>query len=280
MTAEQSFAHDPRAIVKSIYDEAKLFWSLAMLAKLGAAIMGVAFVLVGTKSTSAPWALAAVAVLSEAAQWRSDVLKGRAEQLKRKIEFYDGLGWPMSAADLSDYLAKVSSRRRKSIEQSVRENYFASGKDKGIERALENLQESAWWSKHLASTMGAAVGVGVGVLIAASVLSLAVAIASAKEVAGLQALSRVVCAVLSLIVSLGAVKLLSGYLGFARRSEQVEEATKVLMGKTGGASETDAVKLTHDYQIARAASPMIPDLLWKLRRDALNALWDQYRRGA
>lgn len=280
MQVEQSFAHDPRAIAKSIYDEAKLWWSFAMLSKISTALLGVVFVLASTKTTAAPWVLAAVAILSEAAQWRSDILKGRAEQLKRKIEFYDGLGWPLSSADISDCLARVSTKRRMSIEQSVRENYFASGKDKGTERALENLQESSWWSKHLALTMGTAVGVGVGALIVASILSLAVAIAGAKEVADVQAVSRVVCAVLSLIVSLGAVKLISGYFGFARKSEQVEEATKVLMAKAGGASETDAVKLAHDYQIARAASPMIPDFLWKLRRDVLNALWDQYRRGA
>ncbi len=277
--SDPNFAHDPRSIAKSIYDEAKTCWVAAISAKGAAAALGILFALQGWTSTAAPWCLASLALLAELAQWRSDILKGRAEQLKRKIEFYDGLGWPLSSADMSDYLARISTKRRKAIEQSVRENYFASTKDKGVARSLENLQESSWWSKHLSATMGTLLAVAIGALVAGALVALAAAIAAAQQVADLQATSKVVCAVLSLAISLGSVKLLSGYFGFARKSEQVEESTKTLMAKAGSVTETDAVKLTHDYQIARAGAPLIPDLLWSIKRDSLNALWDTYRRG-
>jgi flagellar biosynthesis protein FliQ len=218
-----------------------------------------------------------MAAFAECAQWRSDILKGRAEQLKRKIELFDGLGWTISPADLSDALAKISSRRRNLILKAVKENYFASQTSVGPKRAVENLQESAWWSKDLAGTTLILCAIVTVVLVVGSLISLGVAVSAVKDTATLENTSRVIAAIVSLIVSLGLIRLMSGYFAFGRRSEQVEKATVHLLG--GTVSEVEAIKLLHDYQIARSAAPLIPDWIWKLRRKTLNELWDQYRRG-
>ena len=280
MAANSDFPHDPRVLAKTIYDGAKLFWSVALALKVLSASLGVYFVLSGTTQVSAPWSIVVLAVLSELSQWRSDILKGRAEQLKRKIEFHDGLGWPLSPADISDYLARLSKARRQAIEVAIRENYFASTKDKSPGRAVENLQESSWWSKHLAGTMLILCSIIVAILVSASLLVLGLAVSATHEIASLENTSRVVSAVLALVVSFGAIRLLNGYFAFARKSEQIEEAAKTLTSGEGTPVESDVIKLIHDYQIARAAAPLIPDALWKAKRDGLNLLWDQYRRGS
>jgi hypothetical protein len=59
----------------------------------------------------------------------------------------DSLGWPIAAHGLSDYAVSLNNPP---IPPSEKETTFASTKSPGLERAVENLVESFWWSKHLA----------------------------------------------------------------------------------------------------------------------------------
>ncbi|NTW01906.1 MAG: hypothetical protein HGA19_11555 [Oscillochloris sp.] len=42
--------------------------------------------------------------------------------------------------------------------------------------------------------------------------------------------------------------------------------------------DVQAIKLLHEYQIARAGAPMLPDWLWSLMQRELNDLWIQHRK--
>ncbi len=269
-------AHAPRIVAKTIYNEAKLFWSFSLFLKVLAAALGIVFVLSAFSGVMVPWILAIIAIVAECCHWRSEILKGRAEQLTRRIEFFDGLGWTISNADLADLLTKISSRKRKALLSAVKENYFASSSSVGSKRALENLQESAWWSKDLAGIMLTVCAAVTVCATLGSLFSLGIAVTATKSIATLENASRIIAAVLSLIVSLGLVRIMSGYFVFSRRSEQIERVAAGLLNET--VSELEVVKLLHDYQIARASAPLIPDWIWKFRRDTLNELWTQYRK--
>lgn len=265
-------------LVKSLFDQAKLLWLAALFTRIIATAIGLFFALTKTPGVYAPWALASVILCAEVLQWQSDLVKGRAEQLKRKIEFDDGLGWPISQADLSDVIAVLSKKQKKTIEQAVRENYFASERSVGAARLLDNLTESSWWSKHLSLTMARWCGSLVAILVLVSLLALGTAVNITQKPSELESTSRVVCAVLTLLMSAGLVKLFLGYQTFFRKSEQIEDKAKALSGLPSPVSESEVIKLMHDYQLARASAPLIPDMVWKSRRDGLNELWNVYRK--
>lgn len=272
------FEHDPRNLVKVIFDGAKLWWIAGLASKIVAAVLGIVAVLLNLTSAAFPIALAALAIASEFFQWRSDALKGRAEGLKRKIEYQDAFGWQISRIDYSDHLANLSGKQRNAVAQSVKENYFASRQPKGPVRAMENLQESSWWSKHLAGTMEVVCGVTIAFLLLGSIFGFNLSISTIKDFTTLQSVSRVVTSVLALIASLGLIRLLSGYYAFARRSELIEQAVAVLL-KDANVDQVSALRQLHEYQIARASAPLIPDVVWKTRRATLNNLWNAYRQG-
>jgi hypothetical protein len=269
--------HSPRLLSKSFYDRAKRLWGLAIVLKVSAVGLGVIFVTYNVATELAPWSLAVLAIVAESIQWRSDVLRGRAEQLKRKIELSDGLGWPLPMSDFSDLLAKVSKRTLSNLEASSEQEYFASAKEAGPVRALENLQESAWWSKHLSHAMLVGCAIVAAVLIGGSIAILVLTIDAAQNVASLENTSKLVSAVISLAVSLGLTQLIAGYYVFSQSSTDSERAATAATASKELPTEVDALKLMYDYQLARAFAPMIPDWLWNLRRTELNALWKSYR---
>src|SRR5688500_6590462 len=251
MDAQTEFEHDPRIVCKTIFDGAKRYWGSGLALKIGATALGVWSVLAGASSPLAPAWVTGLAIVAELCLWRSDLLKGRGESLKRKIEYQDSFGWALSAIEISDHLARLPASTRRAIARSVRENYFASKEAVGTRRALENLQESSWWSKDLAGYMGGLCSALHAVLMLASFASLYVSVATVRDFAALQTVSRVVTGVLSMIGSLGLVKLIVGYYGFSRGAERIERATVgPLQAKRS--DQVEAIKLLHEYQVARA----------------------------
>ena len=272
------FEHDPRNTVKSIFDEAKLCWGTSLTLKTGAAGLGILYIVCHITFALAPFIVAIIAATSELSQWRSDILRGRAEGLKRKIEYNDAFGWPISNMELSDQLAQMTKRRRDAIAISVRENYFASREAQGSKRAIENLQESAWWSKHLTANMVTFCGIIMGVFFFGSFAALIISTATIKDYTALESVSRVVTGVLAFVVSLGLTRMIVGYYNFNKKSENAERNAASLL-KGSSENDIDALRLIHEYQIARASAPLIPDLLWNMRKEALNELWGKYRNG-
>jgi hypothetical protein len=216
-------------------------------------------------------------VASELSAWRTDSFKGSAEAILRKLDFRESFGWGISRDEMADLVVDCPARLRRSIPPPADEDrYFASHEDLGAAKALENLQESSWWSKHLAKRMGHIVlAVTIG-LILASVIVLILSISTLKDFDTLTNIGRAVTAVLMLVLSLGLIRLTVSYFRFSKRAEQIErEAIRQL---NACSDELEAVKTWHEYQVARALAPLIPSILWKQMNKDLNEAWLVYRR--
>lgn len=272
-----SFEHDPRILAKYIFYGAKFYWGMGLLAKIIGAGFGIYFIAEKVTSSLAPGSIVILAIGSEFCQWRSDILKGRAEGITRKVEYQDAFGWNFPTKDLSDQLTKIPAKKRAEIAQAVKDNYFASKEPQSPKRAMENLQESAWWSKELAGTMLALCSIIMVIFLLGTLAMFSVSINTIRDYGALQSVNRVITSILSLLVSLGLIKTVVGYYNFSRKAEQTEQATIVLL-KSNPVDEKDAIRLLHDYQLGRASAPLIPDWLWKLRAPTLNDLWKKYRQ--
>jgi hypothetical protein len=231
--------------------------------------------------------VATLTIISEASQYRSDFIRGAAQTLRRKLDLRDSLGWPISGADFSDFLIRCPrSVRSSTLNQKPNEPYFASQSHPGPKRALENVRESAWWSKYLALNMFqlcltalivTAIGSIVGLILSIETVYTAATPTTATTTLTLPPVGRLVTAILMLVVSLGVIRLALGYFNFYRKAHTVEETADRILHGTDCSTE-DALKVIQEYHLARAAAPSLPNWLWKLRRDALNATWKRWRQ--
>ncbi len=229
-----------------------------------------------------PLAIVAAAILAFL-RMRTNFLKGVAESLKRAHEFLDGFGIRPSATLLADLTATRKDHLPAAAMSELNKGLqFASGSPVGAKRALENIQESAWWSKSGAARARNLLLIVFAVVLVASIVTLnALNLHIDKQM--LQpsgdfkaAAARVVSSTLLCIFSLG---LLPGIWGFHRFSIKAAEVDSECDRRLSNSqlTEVEALRIVSEYQIARASAPMIPTCVWAWKRDKMNAAFDRYK---
>jgi hypothetical protein len=273
-TAEGSYS--PLAVAHALDWCAKWWWGASLLFKLLGFLTGVSIVL-PFSAKPIPFIVAVFTLFAELSWYRSEAIKSRGQWLRRKLDLQDSLGWEMSGAEFSDLIircpASVKSRARS---DGSNEPYFASKEQPGPARAIHNVMESAWWSKHLSERMSQ---ICLGVLIVGAIGAIAMLIVAVQAVDDRDtrsSIARVVTALLMFLLSIGVIKLGLSYSGFAKTAGRIEEAANSL-DQSGHADLTGAIKIMCEYHIARAVGPIIPTWIWRRRRDELNATWERYR---
>lgn len=271
------FKHDPRALSRVLADSAKRWWGVAIGLKLGGFIIGCLVILFSLIPLQAPFIIAVLSIGSELSIWYSDRIRATAEALRRKLDFSDSFGWSVSKAEMSDLLLQVPRHLRNTMPaQGTDDPYFSSKASRGIERALDNLQESAWWSKHLAMSMGHICLAMTCIAVFGSIAILVISIETIRDFDVLASIGRVVTSALVLVFSLSLIRLTYGYYNFHIKASRSEDIARGLL-EAKSAEQVQIIKQMYEYQIARAAAPLIPTWLWHARRAELNELWNEYR---
>lgn len=216
---------------------------------------------------------------TEGFRWRSDHWKSEGESAKRRWEMVDGFGVAVNSTDVADWLAARPKDFLGDVEDDeLRRSEFDSTKPPGAERAVENIQESAWWSKHECRRMVGYLGVLLVVIVTAAFVALAVSIAGLKPTnisqsgTVVQNVGGVICSVLMFVFSLNLVRLLFEYWTFAAIGERIFRRCCDL-AKSFPIPERDALSVMHDYQSARGSAPHIPTFVWKCHEKHLREQW-------
>jgi hypothetical protein len=247
-----------------------------LLCKFSIVLLGTLVIWLSVLSKLTPFIVFLLTIMSEWLLWRSDSAKAIAESLLRKLDFRDGFGWDISKAEMSDILARTPAKLRGKIQpEGRREDYFASKDEHGPKRALKNIQESAWWSKHLAEKMGQYTFAFTVVCVVGSLFIHGVSLSTVANLDALSGIGRVVTSVLMLLLSLGLIRLTLNYYGFSRKAQNAEERASELLKY--GFGDMEAVKVYNEYHLSRASAPLIPDQVWKWNQKHLNELWEEYR---
>lgn len=272
-----SSPHNPRAICDTYFALAKKWLTFTLVCKFLIFVFGIITVFIPRIAGYLPPLLITVlAIVAEFFSWLSDVYKGNAETLLRKLDARDSLGWAISKAEMSDLEIRSPKKLAQLVSATVlNQNYFASQENVGARRTLENFQESAWWSKHLCTRMGQYYLTLTIILIVGSFFVLAASIETVRDYTFLVGIGRVVTASLMLVFSLGLVRAVLGYYEFAKKAAHIEERIEHLLENTT-VIEIDAIKVMHEYQLARSAAPLIPSWVWKQMQRKLNETWHQY----
>jgi len=265
-------------LATEIYEAAKRWLAFSTIIRLAMFVIGYLAVASQNLSVAAPFVLLLLSACAEWCMWQSNEQYSLAETLRRKTDMKDGLGWSISSAELSDVLVRVPRQivdRLQTTDDVAA--YFASDQPVGPSRAMENLQESAWWSKHLAEKaahvyLWSAIG-----LIVISLSVLLVSIQTINNFSVLQSIGRAITSTIMLIFSLALLRSTWSYFRFSGRSERIENQASELL-KHGNVGEVPAAKLMNEYHLARATAPILPTWIWKYHRNRLNQIWREYRK--
>jgi hypothetical protein len=268
--------YHPQIVVECLHRAAKWWLGLSLVLKFLVVGVGIVAAVRSGFAYYAPFLALALVIVAEFATYHSDAVKGAGQALQRKLDLHDGFGHELPNAELADTLAMCSGWvRRTAAGREPERRYFASTQPPGPRRAVANVAESAWWSKHLAWSMYWRCLYATFGTVLVSLVILVVTLIGVKDQELYPSLARVGTAILTLIPSLGMVKLITGYHGFATKAGQVEEQVKRLGERQ--VSEITAMKVVFEYHLARAAAPPIPDWIFRSRQHELNQLWDEVR---
>ncbi len=276
MTANQTTT-DPWILCKCLDRSSKCWWRFSLIFKALPFFVGLAVFIPQISPEPIPFVVAVLTIISELAGYQMERVRGIAQGLRRKLEMLDSFGWEISDREMSDLRARCSGSVKRRVQREVTgEHYFASKEEPGPKRAAENVMESAWWSKHLSESMFRICSTVIGIAIIGSFVALVVSVLAITDHNTLSSVARIVTSVLLLGLSCGLVRLAVGYYSFGQKAGQIEIQAEGLLKKK--VIQVDAIKLLHEYQLARSSAPIIPEWIWKSRRDELNALWSSYRQ--
>jgi hypothetical protein len=267
-------SYDIRACNRADFDRAKRWWAAGLGLKLTVVVVDVLFVFFSPTPWSAPLVVFLLGAVSEAVLLYFERLYGKAEALLRKLDARDLMGWDITPEELRDFIVDTPQKLRTTL-QTAEEQYFASKESVGPKKTIEGVQESAWWSKHLAKTMAIICSLAAGLLVLSSLVTLLISINAVQGPDVLSNIAKIVASTLAVVFSLGLVNLIVSYYAFSTAADDIEKEA-VSMRRAGVSDPVQAVKLMNDYHLARASAPPIPSWLWKRRGDDLNERWNNY----
>ena len=263
-----------RLLTAAQFDEAKRWWFGANVSRLLVIIVTVVSLL-WKEWLGWIWVLAAIlTIIHSLLQWRADTLQGKAEGIKRKFEFQDGLGWKISEQEKVDLMLEISSKVKKAAYGTEDSPYFDSRQEASTRRAVENLKQSAWYTRYLAKEMAKYVLVLSTLVFLVFLLFVFMALLSPLLQQWGATLGRIVITVLALTIAYGYLRLGFQYRSLSSQAEKASNGASQLL-ELETLTEIQAIRLLHEYQIARVTAPMIPDWLWNRTKDELNRLWKQ-----
>jgi hypothetical protein len=268
--------HDPITLCERFYSQAKWWWGASLICKFIVIVVGALAIYLSVFSKIVPFFVFTFTITSEWFVWRSDKDKGVAESLRRKLDFRDSFEWDIPKPDISDILARTSKSFRSSLPpEGQREPYFASRDNDIPTRAVKNIQESAWWNKHLSERIGRYTFIVTLLTVISSIGLLIASIGTVNNFDVLSSIGRVVTAVLMIVLSLGLIRLTFAYYDYQRKSQRMEERTIEYLKY--GCKDIEAIRLYNDFHLDRASAPLIPDWIYDRNKDHLNEVWKDYR---
>jgi hypothetical protein len=256
----------------SLSNLSKRWWTASISLQILIVLSNITMVLASNLVQPLFFLVAGLSICYVLTQWQSDRLKRVSDSVKRKFELLDGLGWKISAKETSDLIAIIPE---KIIEASKADNvnpYFESMSPPSPTRLLQNLEESSWWTKHLADSM---------MKITAAICAAIFAVATATLILALQTVinqplavivAKIAVSIIVFVFSSGYFRMAFEYFRLSQEAEKIEDlVVKILIEKD--VTEVTALKALHEYQIVRAGSPQLPTWIWSFRQIRLNRAW-------
>jgi hypothetical protein len=215
--------------------------------------------------------LAVGALILEVAAWwfsrEASKAHRLAEQARRSNVLLDAFGKTSETLDLSDLHVSFDSRLTELATKLDEGNYYASEQKHGLERLKDNLQESAFWTKHLfqksADRTLRSLLVKFSFVILALIVSIFLGAYDSEHL-----FAKLIVVTLSAILALGD---LDAQLDWQQSARLVESVDRRL--DKHQIDEKSLLAIWADYNAAVEKAPVVPDKVYRSEKDRLNEEW-------
>ena len=264
------------AIRHSMYCWSERWW-WASLALVATGIAAATTVITGAvpehsiAATLATIASIGTPALASVARWISGEYAGKGDTCRRLVLYHDAMGKPIDAA-VGRHVALWS---RRSVSSVTTNPYFASDRQLGPRRLVEDVCESAFFTEELARITAKfgfiVVGIFVGVPVLAWVAFSDVRIAVSKQA------SLVLGALAILTVGVLVAEVFVHALHYMRLSKDSTDVSRRASDLARDAEPTaaDAFQLAEDYSIALARNLPILNWLYEREKPRIEAAYNQ-----
>jgi hypothetical protein len=275
---QQAVADILEQLINVHYDKAKIWTGWILIAQIVIYLAGVAAVFAPKLPLAYPAVALVLVLVNSWLSARATKFQLTAELLKRQHEYWQGFGQPPLPGQLADLRVEMGETLSEEADGLLREGLkYSSGERPGPERVLENLSESAWFSKHLAGWCSDRLS---KLFVASAIVAVVILLIVATSLAGNQVgtiIAKCVSSTLTFLVSVGVLNSWLAFGRFQREAASIEAEAQRLL-KHGTVVPFEAQRLLSEYQLLRASAPMIPTWVWTTRRRALNQTWDELKR--
>lgn len=242
-------------------------WSLAF--RLILYVVGIASIFFTSSPPYTPIAVACMSVVVEIILWRSDFLRGKAEEIKRVHEYSDGFGIIPSGTEIACLRVGLGKNESQEISEGLK--YYSNEVASPL-RTLKNLHESSWFSWDLAKCSGyLMLGYG-SLLVIAGLVIASLAPFLSDDLSMIQMISHTATALVLAIFSLGILRRGVELLSFSKESENIASRAEQLWVSTTPTA-LEVCRLLGEYQTIRAQAPALIPFLWKMKRNKLDQIY-------
>jgi hypothetical protein len=257
------------ALSRAETEEAKRFFQLRIYAHVAALVIGIPALFV---SGTAAYVLALAALVSEAVAWTlrriGSQRQEQGEKGRRRALLMDAYGDTQEPIDVGDLRHDFSQRAEQTAAKHGDPSYWSTTAPVGPQRLVGQLQESAFWSKHLyrvAATGATKIGVALGTLVVAILLAAALVESNGARLA----VARIVVVFMAFLIT---VDVLTRALAWRSAAAQAGEVDRRLERCEPDTSEA-VLAIWGDYSVATATAPPIPTPVYLRHKDRLEREW-------
>lgn len=271
---------DIRTLRDYLDSAAMNWWKYTVVARVAVFLMGVVVLLIPALSGALVILASVINIASVFMQMRSDYWKAAGQRAARSYEWQDGMGVEISPAARTDLLSCVSDKNLiKEIVNSTRKydyDYYSSPEKPGIRRLIDIHMESALWSKTEAREMAKYVGGIVALVVFAALFILIFTVINVLDHNSQENIGKVIMSAIVFTFTAGFVRLPFDYQNFAKQAENIEREAETFL-KINSQDEKEGIRISHNYQLARASAPLLPPWIYWRVKDKANILWEQRR---
>lgn len=268
---------DARVLDRILRDSARVWWNVTILCKSAIFLVGILGAFIPFLSTASILVILVLSVAAELSGWKSNSVREMWDVVHRELDARDSFGWPISKSEISDIMVQLSKGLRQRVyTEEAASRYFTSVEPPAPTRAIENVQESAWWSKHLARITGYIFAGITIVIILLSIIAVLFIIETINNYNLASTIARSIVSVVMIVFSLDLIRLSKDFFNFSRKASDIERQAERLL-ESNKQDTVEAIKLMHEYQLARATSPMIPQTIFDVLSKDLHEMWRVHR---
>jgi hypothetical protein len=201
---------------------------------------------------------------------RSSSHYASAEEIRRIAVLKDGLGIEPSELEKADIVSRCGASPPPGRMHFGK--YFASEKPAGTARLLEDIEESAFWTNHIASATSKAAFALVVVGSAISVFAIIGLITAGASSDTLKITAEAVVVTLGFVVTGEFLVLSLDYRALSERAARKVTSSSAQLS-SGATNREAAILLFGEYNCALAGSAPLPTFMYSVLHRKLNTAW-------